>query len=373
MNVLSDILLAAAIVGPAYLAIACVRLAVFMRRPCDYASEFLPSITILKPVAGIEPELFENLASFCNQEYAGNFDVIFCLAAETDSALPIVQEVVGRFPLCRTAVAIGVNAAMANPKIANIAKAGVEPSGEIVAIADSDIRVGRWYLRALAAPFESASVGAATCLYSGTPATTSTISRLGALGIDDGFIPSVLVAITLGPLRFCLGATMAVRRRLLDRIGGLAALGNTIGDDHRLGELVARSGHRIELSRYVLSTTVSGTTLGGLWSQELRWGRTHFALAPGGYAFSFLMYALPLALFYLAVSRNLSVGVPLLAAVLALRLALHYLARAALRVAAPDDAALIPLRDFLSLAVWAVSLVGRAVTWRGRQYVATRD
>ena len=373
MMLLGAVLLAAATAAAVYLTVACVCLAGFARRPYEYASkEFLPSFTILKPVAGIEPELFENLASFCDQDYNGAFDIIFCLQERADSAFAVVEEVVGQFPTCRTAIALGGNAAMANPKIANIAKAGVEPKGEIVVIADSDIRVGRSYLRALAASFAGASVGAATCLYSGRPANVSAISRLGALGIDDGFAPSVLVALMLGPMRFCLGATMAVRRRLLNRIGGLPALGNTIADDHRLGELVTQWGYRVELSRYVVSTTVPETALGALWSHELRWARINFALAPVGYSFSFLMYAVPLALFYLAVSRNLLVGAALLALVLALRLALHHLARIALRITTKDDVALVPARDFLSLAVWAVSLVGRAVTWRGKRYVPTR-
>lgn len=372
MRVLDAVLLTAAIGGACYLSLACLRIAAFWRRPGEYAAEFLPSITILKPVAGLEPELLDNLSSFCDQEYDGEFDVIFCLPERADSAFAVVEAAVKRFPSRRTAIALGLNKEIKNPKIANLAKPGVQPVGEIVVIADSDICVGRSYLRALAASFESANAGAATCLYSGAAVDHSLVASLGALGIDDGFAPSVLVALALGPLRFCMGATMAVRASVLEQIGGLAAL-DTLADDHRLGELVARSGRQVELSRYVVSTTVTETALGALCSHELRWARTHFALAPAGYAFSFLMYAVPLALIYLAVSRNVLLGLSVLAVVLALRVALHYLARAALNVSQRDDLLLVPLRDFLSLAVWAVSLAGRAVLWRGTRYLATRD
>jgi ceramide glucosyltransferase len=141
-------------------------------------------------------------------------------------------------------------------------------SRDVVVIADSDIRVGREYLRALVADFESQAVGAVTCLYSGTP-SDNFISRLGALAIDDGFAPSVLVALRLGELRFCLGATMAVRGTLLPVIGGLTALGNTFADDHELGQLVTRKGFRVQLSRYVVTTTVPETRFGELWAHEL--------------------------------------------------------------------------------------------------------
>jgi ceramide glucosyltransferase len=359
----SLLFLVATVGGAVYLAMAGFSLVKFARRACPLASEFLPSVVILKPVAGLEPDLYENLASFCDQDYDGHCEVVFCLHGEDDPALAVVERVVANFPSCCTQIVLGENTALSNPKIANLAKNGVVTSRELVVIADSDIRVGPTYLRALAASFESQAVGAATCLCSGTPSRYVS-SRLGALGIDDAFAPSVLVALALGEMRFCLGATMAVRGTLLDAIGGLSALGNTFADDHMLGQLVARQGYRVELSRYVVTTTVSETTIGALWSHELRWARTEYELSRTGYVFSFLIYALPLALIYLAVSHNLLWGLPLLAIVAGLRLAVHFLARQALGVTARDGVWLIPLRDFLSLAVCAASLVGRRRKFR---------
>lgn len=366
-NAISVILFLAAVGGVTYLALACVRVAAFARRRVELASDYLPGISILKPIAGVEEGLYENLRSCCDQEYGAFYEVILSLRATDDSAYGIVERLASEFPSI-VRVAIGENAAMLNPKIANLAKPEAEPRGEIVVIADSDIRVGRRYLRAIAASFAGESVGAVTCLYSGIP-NASFASRLGALQIDDGFIPSVLVALMLGKLRFCLGATMAVRRRVLAEIGGLAALGATIADDHKLGELVAGRGYEIELSRYVVRTTVPETRLDALWLHELRWARTNFALAPAGYSFSFLMHAVPLALVYLAVSQKIAWGLPLLALAVALRLALHRLARRALGVEGAA-AVLIPFRDFLSLAVWVASFFKRTVRWRDRTFTA---
>ncbi|HZV76661.1 MAG TPA: bacteriohopanetetrol glucosamine biosynthesis glycosyltransferase HpnI [Candidatus Babeliales bacterium] len=367
-SVVISVLLAVAIAGAVYLTLATVCLAAFARRPLELAEEFLPGITILKPIAGIEPDLYENLRSVCDQEYEAFYEVILCLRAGDDSALAVAGRIAAEFPHLAL-IAIGENAAMTNPKIANLAKPAVQPRGDIVVIADCDIRVDRQYLRALAASFASETVGAATCLYAGMP-NASIVSRLGSLQIEDGFIPSVLVALALGKLRFCLGATMAVRRSVLQAIGGLEAIGNVLADDHKLGELVTSHGKSVELSRYVVKTTVPETSLAALWSHELRWARTNLALAPAGYAFSFLVYALPFALIYLATSRNLVWGLPLLGVVIALRLGLHYLARGALGVRRADDVWLIPIRDFLSLGVWFVSLFGRNVRWREKMFRA---
>ncbi|HEY6450532.1 MAG TPA: glycosyltransferase, partial [Candidatus Cybelea sp.] len=237
----------AAVASACYLVIATLRLGLFAYRPLEFASEFLPSMTVLKPIAGLELNLYENLRSFCDQEYAAFYEIIFCIHSDRDPARAIVEKVAAEFP-SRARVAIGETPTMANPKIANLAKPGVEPHGEIVVVADSDIRVGPNYLRALAASFATQRVGAATCLYRGIP-TGSLVSRLGALQIEDVFIPSVLVAAMLGELRFCLGATMAVRRSLLEKIGGLRAVGGVLADDHALGGLVAKHKFEVELSR----------------------------------------------------------------------------------------------------------------------------
>lgn len=367
---MTTVLLVIAVAGAVYLLLANTRVAAFLLRPIEYASEFLPSFSVLKPIAGLEPDLYENLRSACDQEYGAFFEVILCLHDEHDPAMSVARRITGEFPAIAR-IAVGTTAGITNPKIANLAKADAQPRGEIVVIADSDIGASRRYLQALAASFDSELIGAATCLYRGAP-NGSLVSRLGAMQIEEGFIPSVLVALALGKLQFCLGATMAVRRRVLAEIGGLPALGETIADDHKLGELVSARDREVELSRYVVQTSVPETTVRALWDHELRWARTNFALAPAGYAFSFLMYALPFAILYLAVSRHLGWGVPLLAIVLALRLLLHYLARKALRVTRAADTLLIPLRDCLSLAVWFVSLFGRSVLWRGERY-STHD
>jgi ceramide glucosyltransferase len=368
VGVIALILLVIAMAGVAYLAIAVARLIAFARRPVELASEFLPTITVLKPIAGVEPDLYENLTSFCDQDYNEFFEVILCVHSADDAALAIARRVADAFS--QASVAVGETPGTLNPKIANLAKAGVEPRGEIVLVADSDIRVDRKYLRAIAASFDSERVGAATCLYAGVPNETL-VARLGALQIEDGFFPSVLVALALGKLRFCVGATMAARRRVLEEIGGLAALGMYLADDHALGELVSHRGYEVALSRYTVKTTVPERTWSALWAHELRWARTNFALAPAGYVFSFLMYALPFALLYLLLSRNLSWGVPLLGSVVALRLGVHYLSRAALNVTRRDDGWLIPVRDCMNLGVWFASLFGRSVVWRDKRYRAS--
>jgi ceramide glucosyltransferase len=364
-------LLILSLVGAAYLALAFVRVLAFSaRKPGGIDDELLPSVTILKPVAGSESQLYENLASCCRQDYP-DYEVVLCFHSAGDPAIAVADRLKADFPQAKIRVAVGDNPAMANPKIANLAKPGAEPNGEIVVIADSDVFVTPEYLRAVAGEFATENTGATTCLYGGLT-NPSIVSRLGAMHLEDEFAPSVLVALALGPLRFCLGATMAVRRSVLAAIGGLEALGPFLADDHTLGELVTGKGYTVTLCPYAVKTLVPETHLGELWSHELRWARTHRAHAPAGYFFSFVMYALPIAAIYAAVVRS-PLAIAVFCAVAALRLAVHASARNALRVKRGTDSWLIPFRDVLSLGIWFVSLFGRSVRWRDTRSTVTND
>ena len=322
----------------------------------------LPSVSVLKPIRGVEPFLYENLASFCAQEYP-HYEVIFCLHDADDAALPTVKRVVADFPLCRAAILTGMDAAYRNPKIANLVKGARAAGGEVIVISDSDVRAEPTFLRSFIEAFEPQRAGAASCLYRGI-ASKAWVSLLGAMYVEEQFAPSVLVAATLGRPRFCLGAAMAVRRSALDAIGGLGALGPYLADDHALGELVAARGDDVVVSDAVVGTTIPEASLPQLWSHELRWARTNLVLAPLGYAFSFLTFGVPLALLYLAISRNVVIGLPLLAVAAALRVALRIAAQEALDVRESRPLWLVPIRDLLSVAIWAASFFGRTVRWR---------
>ena len=323
----------------------------------------LPAVTILKPLAGSEPFLYENLRSFCAQDYP-QFQVVFGVSDAGDPAAAVVRRLIDEFPHADLTLVAGADRTVPNFKVATLLAMAGACKHDVLAIADSDTHVAPDYLRAVAAPLRDPRVGAVTCLYRGR-SSGGLASDLGAMMIDDQFIPSVLVA-ALGTIRFCLGATMAVRRTALNAIGGLAALGPYLADDQKLGEFVSRQSSRVALAPCVVEHDVAEPDMRALWAHEVRWGRTSRLARPLGYAGYFLTYPLPLALIYLALSRDLALGLIVFALALALRLGLHYAARTALRAHTHDTPWLIPLRDVLGLAEWVASFAGRRVRWRDR-------
>ena len=379
----SALAFAATAAGVAYTAIATVRVAQFGRRlraerrrtqiaGFIAAPPLGPTIAVLKPVSGLEPGLEQNLRSFCDQRY-GTFHVVLGVLAPDDPALPVLRRVAAAFPGRATVVAGDGVARCANPKIATLLPMLEHARGDVLVIADSDMRVTPDYLGTVAAAFDDPRIAAATALYRGEPSGADIASVLGAMWMTEQFAPSVLVANALEPLAYCFGSTMAVRRAVLDAAGGLSALGNELADDHHLGRLVRNAGYRVALLPYVVAAAVHEPSVRALLRHELRWARTIRTLRPASYAGLLVTYPLVLALAHLALARNRRRAGYLLSGALIARLVLQAVAHSVFGSEHRGSPRLLAVREALSAAVWLLGVPGRSVRWRERDYRTTRD
>ena len=368
-RILRGVAFGGGLAGLAYLAVARRCVADFKARGRERSDE-QPSVTIFKPLYGEEPDLAENLSSFCQQDYA-DFRVIFGVADVDDPALAVAERVRASFPSRDIVVAVGGAQTAGNPKVANLLNMARDARGEIYVIADSDMRVDGKYLPTLVAPFADPRIGAVTCLYRAR-AANGLASALGAMYINAYFAPSALVAAAFQDVGFALGATIAVRRSILEEAGGFAALIPHLADDYALGQLTRASGHDIHLSRYIVENFVTEPSLNALLQHELRWARTIAAVQPAGYALSGITFPFTLALLYLLLGGNRRRGMTLAAAALAARAALQKVAYETLGVSKNDPLWLIPVRDALAFGIWFASFFGRRVTWRERTLIQDR-
>jgi ceramide glucosyltransferase len=367
----SAIALGAAIASIGYTLFALNRLRAFARRSPARPARREP-ITILKPMHGLEFELEENLRTFCRQDYP-EYQVVLGVLDPDDPALPVLRRVAADCGDHVTVVTGDGVVRHRNPKIATLAPMLPHAQHALLVVADSDMRVGPDYLDAIAASFDDPQVGAATCIYRGEAAGEGLASALGAMAITEQFAPSALVARTLEPMTYCFGGTMAVRRAVLDEIGGLDALGTQLADDAALGRFAAERGHRVALAQYVAATVVDEPDLPALVAHELRWARTIRSVRPRSYAGLILTYPLPLALLYLAPARNRRFALGIVALAAGVRIALHLAAHRVLAAPRRPSLALVPLRDVISVAVWVLGLRGDDVRWRGRELRIAAD
>jgi ceramide glucosyltransferase len=191
---------------------------------------------------------------------------------------------------------------------------------------------------------------------------------MGAMFINDWFLPSALIPTLFVDLKFCFGATMAIRREALEAIGGFESLANFLADDYMLGNATARQGYKVALVPYVVENMVFEKNLRSLFLHETRWARTIRSVRPGSYAMSFITDIFPLSLLaaitvYLQNSSLAWAALPVIGA-LSLRTVLHYVVQNRLAGGAAFSPWLIPVRDLFSLAVRIGSFFGREVRWR---------
>jgi ceramide glucosyltransferase len=329
----------------------------------------LPGVTVLKPLCGLDPETYGCLRSFCDQQYP-EFEIIFGIASADDPVLAIVQRLQQEFPLRDLQIVIDRRQHGSSRKVSNLINMMAEAKYEYLVLADSDVRVDEHYLAQVVAPLMDPTVGVVTCAYRGV-SRRGLWSLLGSLFINEWFTPSIYVAAKAGSRGFAFGATIALRREVLSRIGGFGAVANQLADDYRLGELTRKAGLRTVLSNVEVDVIVGETSFGSLLKHELRWLRTIRAVRPMSYSFCFITFGIPVALLGILLCRTSSLAVMLLIIVAAARLFLHSMRRQSLASAA--QLALVPVRDCLSLALWVWSFTNRRVQWRDEQYRVSPD
>jgi ceramide glucosyltransferase len=365
VHVLGGFATLASLAGIVYLTIAIVATRGFARTK-TIAPAQRPSVTILKPVCGADPELYENLVSFCRQDYGGPVQIVIGAHRESDPAVPIARRVIADLPDSDIALVIDGSLTGSNFKVCNLANMMVAAKHEVLVMADSDMRVEPHYLDAVIGPLLQPGVGLVTCLYSGKP-VGGLSSVLGCGAINYGFLPSVLVGRVLGTEAGCFGATIALRRATLDAVGGFGALINQLADDYVLGALVRGLGLKTVLSRYIVENVVEEPDLSSLYRHELRWQRTIRSITPLGLAASIITNPVTLALLALPLYGFSDTAWLILAASLAARLGVVYTCRFALGLP-PLALGLVPVRDGLSFVIFIASFLGQRVTWRNSSF-----
>jgi ceramide glucosyltransferase len=335
----------------------------------------LPPVTILKPLCGTEPGLYEHLRSFCQQDYP-EFQVVFGVRDQADPARLVAERLVAEFPLLPIKIVINPQLHGSNGKISNLINMLPHAQHDVLAIADSDACVKADYLSTVTAPLLDPTVGLVTCIYHGMP-THGICSRLGAMYINEWYVPSVLLAWLFGHQGYVSGQTVCVRRDTLQAIGGLQALADHLADDYRFGELVRGLGLRIVLSPYAIRGEHHEPSLSSVARHELRWMRTLRVLRPRSFRWLFLTFSLPLAVVGFVLASAGSSGSDaarvLFAVTVISRLTLHFVHR--IRGARPlfFDLWLLPARDLLLCCIWCQSFFISRVTWRGNEFDVDPD
>lgn len=359
--ILGSVLLLLALAGIGYTVHALIAVGRFARRPAPAAVAGEP-VSLLKPLHGAEPRLRENLASFLDQRWDAPVELVAGVQRTDDPAIAAARGLAdspGRSVHC----VIDATPHGANAKVANLINLFPAATHDLLVLSDSDMSVPRDYLSQVAGALGQPGVGVVTCLYRGR-GDAGFWSRVAAAGVSYGFLPSVVVSLSLGPVRACMGSTIALRRDTLAAIGGFPALADVLADDHAIGAAVRARGQAIAVPPMVLVHAATERSLAEVVRHELRWAATVRDIVSVGERIG-LAFTQPVAPALLAALFLPRTGLAALAAALAVRALLWW--RVDRWAGATAPLWLLPLRDILSTGVFVASLFVRSVDWRGQR------
>jgi ceramide glucosyltransferase len=360
---LGDAFLALAIIGCLFTVLACFCVVGFPNPKLNSISA-PPAVTVLKPLHGFEPGIAGLIAALCRQNYPAPVQIV-CGTQRPDSpAVAAIRAITADFPDLEIEVAVEPRSRGTNRKVSNLINMLPRARHDTLVLSDSDIAVEPDYLRSLTSLLAAPRVGAVTCLYHGIDGE-GLWARFSALAINAQFLPHAIVAVSLGLAKPCFGATIALRRSVLERIGGFTALADVLADDHAVGVAVRSAGYEVVTAPFLVGHHCFEESFRQLFRHQMRIARTIKSIDPVAYAGTIVTHPWPFALLALLGGDPAAIMVAI--AVLVARVTLCRCVE--WRFGLPrQNYWLIPLHDLIAFTVYATSFFGATVHWRGADY-----
>ena len=342
----------------------------FLRDSRKPHPDFTPPVSILKPLRGVDPQMYESFRSHCFQDYP-KYEIIFGVNDADDPAAEAVRQLMQEFPLCTIQLVICPQVLGNNRKTSNLVQMLAHAQYDHIVINDSDIYVTPDYLRRVIAPFNRPEAGMVTCPYRGI-ATNTLGSKLESVGISTDFFAGVLAARQIEHgLHFALGSTLAMSRPALEAIGGLESLVDYLADDFELGSRISKAGFEVVLVDLVVETHLPAYSFREFFEHQMRWARSTRDSRRAGYIGILLTFGLPWAMIAVPLSHGAWWSWLVLAAAAILRAAVSI--QVGVKVLHDSSIvrrlALVPLRDLIAFWVWFASFAGHQVHWRGDIFI----
>lgn len=334
---------------------------------------FYPPVSILKPICGLEWEIEASLSSFCQQNYHNQYQVIFSVQNSEDPCLEVLEKIKNDYPSVDITIVTNEKRIGNNFKISNLANALKYAKYSLLVIADSDIQVQSNYLQEIVQPMQDKSVGLVTCLY--TSLTKGFLAGFESLEISTQFHPRVLTARKIEGISYAFGATILIRRQILQQIGGFKAIADYLADDYQLGNLVAKLGYQVILSNYIVTHRLADVNWRSFFHRQSRWAKCVRVERFWGYLGLIFTQGTVTSLCLLIITN----GSPWSQIVLLITWGLRWLMAMIVGVFFLKDEVAkkyliwLPIRDLVSFLLWVYNLVGNTINWRNYEFTLIKD
>jgi ceramide glucosyltransferase len=342
-----------------------------LRSPRKPAPESMPShfppISILKPLKGLEDNLFDNLESFCLQYYP-EYEIIFCLQDENDPAYKVAKKVKEKFADKPISIVVERCNRGLNPKVNNLFSAYRYSNYATFLISDSNVKVDTHYLRRIAPSLDNPEVGLVCNLIRGVGGRTLG-SILENLHLNSFIMGNICLLDRYFNLPCVIGKSMFMRKKDFEAIGGLDSVKDVLAEDHFIGEKIRERKQRVVISNYLINNVNEYWGLRKFINRHVRWGKMRWKIGGIRYLSELainpvFVSSLPVFLygltretlsFFLIISGIKMIGD-------------FYLGRKVGTLLHPLCYLLSPIKDLLIGLIWFVPFIDDTVIWRGNRY-----
>ena len=324
-----------------------------------------PSITIIRPVCGLDPHEEATLRSTFALDYR-RFEVLFCCASRGDPVVALIERLIAEHPQTRARLLIGDERICENPKLNNVVKGWRAASHAWIAIVDSNVLMPPDFLQRLLGTWRDG-----TGLVSSPPIGCRPEGICAEL--ECAFLNTYQArwqyAADSAGFGFAQGKVLFWRRSDLERAGGIHALATEIAEDAAATRVVRALGLRVRLADGAFCQPLGMRTARQVWSRQLRWARLRRATFPEFFALEPLSGLLLPLLAAMFATHVLEWDI---AAVVGIFLALWLGAEACLTAAVGwhltwRSPLLWLLRELALPVLWAQARLGNSLSWRGQE------
>lgn len=244
---------------------------VFFRKNKQLSPSTQPKVSILRPLKGLDEHLEDNIASLADGIRYSNYEVLLGVESLDEPAAPIALAAERKWPgICRCVVMdsrIGLN-----PKVNQLHAMYQQAQGDIIVVSDSNVQVEENYLEEIAAFLENPQVGIVTNPIIGWKSKTLG-SRLESLHLGSGVGAGMISAQAVTKISIVIGKSMALRRDVLDSLGGFYAFKDYLAEDFVMGRTIEKEAKlKVKIAFTPIKNVTVKRSIGDFYNRFLRWG-----------------------------------------------------------------------------------------------------
>jgi len=238
----------------------------------------LPGVSILKPITGVDPNLYNNLETFFQMNYPlDKYELLFCVQDKNDPAIPLIDNLIMKNPHVSTSIFVGGESVGINPKINNLMPGYRAAQFDHIMISDAGLRMLPETLLDMVSYLND---------------KTALVHQLPFVCLRQGFA-GILEMIYFGCQQarmylvadlfgfICLtGMSFIVKKQILDDVGGLQTFGKYIGEDYFIAQTVLHKGFRFSICSLPALQNSGICSVRAYQDRMIRWTRLRVHMLP---------------------------------------------------------------------------------------------